>query len=462
MDLLEKLTILADSAKYDASCSSSGSKRQNTKNGIGNGDVSGICHSWGADGRCISLLKILMSNCCIYDCKYCINRCTNNVKRATFTPREIADLTIEFYKRNYIEGLFLSSAVIKDPDFTMERLYETVFILRKEYNFNGYIHVKTIPGCSKELIDKLGNLVDRTSINIELPSNDSLKLLAPQKEKTGILTPMKYISNNIKVSNQEKSKYKDKFVPAGQTTQLIVGATPETDFKIMKLSEGLYNNFKLKRVYYSAYVSINNDSNLPALKAPPLLRENRLYQADWLIRFYGFKIDDLLDNSHPNFNNFLDPKCDWAIRHIENFPVEINKADYYTLLKVPGIGVASAKRIITARRLFNLTFDNLKSLGIVLKRARYFITCNGKYYDNINRFNQNFITENLLFTERVSTGLAQGVQTSLFDSTQKTVLPSKTLAELLENKNDENYKSKVFSTLAPTKFDMVKSITGSL
>ena len=462
MDLLEKLTILADSAKYDASCSSSGSKRQNTKNGIGNGDVSGICHSWGADGRCISLLKILMSNCCIYDCKYCINRCTNNVKRATFTPREIADLTIEFYKRNYIEGLFLSSAVIKDPDFTMERLYETVFILRKEYNFNGYIHVKTIPGCSKELIDKLGNLVDRTSINIELPSNDSLKLLAPQKEKTGILTPMKYISNNIKVSNQEKSKYKDKFVPAGQTTQLIVGATPETDFKIMKLSEGLYNNFKLKRVYYSAYVSINNDSNLPALKAPPLLRENRLYQADWLIRFYGFKIDDLLDNSHPNFNNFLDPKCDWAIRHIENFPVEINKADYYTLLKVPGIGVASAKRIITARRLFNLTFDNLKSLGIVLKRARYFITCNGKYYDNINRFNQNFITENLLFTERVSTGLAQGVQTSLFDSTQKPVLPSKTLAELLENKNDENYKSKFFSTLAPTKFDMVKSITGSL
>ena len=462
MDLLEKLTILADSAKYDASCSSSGSKRQNTKNGIGNGDVSGICHSWGADGRCISLLKILMSNCCIYDCKYCINRCTNNVKRATFTPREIADLTIEFYKRNYIEGLFLSSAVIKDPDFTMERLYETIFILRKEYNFNGYIHVKTIPGCSKELIDKLGNLVDRTSINIELPSNDSLKLLAPQKEKTGILTPMKYISNNIKVSNQEKSKYKDKFVPAGQTTQLIVGATPETDFKIMKLSEGLYNNFKLKRVYYSAYVSINNDSNLPALKAPPLLRENRLYQADWLIRFYGFKIDDLLDNSHPNFNNFLDPKCDWAIRHIENFPVEINKADYYTLLKVPGIGVTSAKRIITARRLFNLTFDNLKSLGIVLKRARYFITCNGKYYDNINRFNQNFITENLLFTERVSTGLAKGVQTSLFDSTQKPVLPSKTLAELLENKNDENYKSKVFSTLAPTKFDMVKSITGSL
>ena len=462
MDLLEKLTILADSAKYDASCSSSGSKRQNTKNGIGNGDVSGICHSWGADGRCISLLKILMSNCCIYDCKYCINRCTNNVKRATFTPREIADLTIEFYKRNYIEGLFLSSAVIKDPDFTMERLYETIFILRKEYNFNGYIHVKTIPGCSKELIDKLGNLVDRTSINIELPSNDSLKLLAPQKEKTGILTPMKYISDNIKVSNQEKSKYKDKFVPAGQTTQLIVGATPETDFKIMKLSEGLYNNFKLKRVYYSAYVSINNDSNLPALKAPPLLRENRLYQADWLIRFYGFKIDDLLDNSHPNFNNFLDPKCDWAIRHIENFPVEINKADYYTLLKVPGIGVASAKRIITARRLFNLTFDNLKNLGIVLKRARYFITCNGKYYDNINRFNQNFITENLLFTERVSTGLAKGVQTSLFDSTQKPVLPSKTLAELLENKNDENYKSKVFSTLAPTKFDMVKSITGSL
>lgn len=397
----------------------------------------------GADGRCISLLKILMSNACIYDCKYCINRCTNSVKRATFTPREIADLTIAFYKRNYIEGLFLSSAVIKNPDYTMERLYEAIFILRKEYNFNGYIHVKTIPGASKELIDKLGHLVDRTSINIELPSNDSLKLLAPQKEKVGILTPMQYISKEISISKQEKSKYKEKFVPAGQTTQLIVGATPETDLKIMKLSESLYNKLSLKRVYYSAYVSINEDSNLPALSSPPLLRENRLYQADWLIRFYGFKIDDLLDDTHPNFHTMLDPKCDWALRNLQHFPVEINKADYNTLLKVPGIGVISAKRIITARKEFNLTFENLKKLGIVLKRARYFITCNGKYYDPIKHFNENFITQNLLFLERTSTSSLNYVQTSLFDNVS----------------NADNF---IFDALSPTKEDKQKCLTGIL
>ena len=397
----------------------------------------------GADGRCISLLKILMSNACIYDCKYCINRCTNSVKRATFTPREIADLTIAFYKRNYIEGLFLSSAVIKNPDYTMERLYEAIFILRKEYNFNGYIHVKTIPGASKELIDKLGHLVDRTSINIELPSNDSLRLLAPQKEKAGILTPMQYISKEISISKQEKSKYKEKFVPAGQTTQLIVGATPETDLKIMKLSESLYNKLSLKRVYYSAYVSINEDSNLPALSSPPLLRENRLYQADWLIRFYGFKIDDLLDETHPNFHTMLDPKCDWALRNLQHFPVEINKADYNTLLKVPGIGVISAKRIITARREFNLTFENLKKLGIVLKRARYFITCNGKYYDPIKHFNENFIAQNLLFLEHISTFSLNYVQTSLFDNIS----------------NADNF---IFDALSPTKEDKQKCLTGIL
>lgn len=397
----------------------------------------------GADGRCISLLKILMSNSCIYDCKYCINRCTNSVKRATFTPREIADLTIAFYKRNYIEGLFLSSAVIRNPDYTMERLYEAIFILRKEYNFNGYIHVKTIPGASKELIDKLGHLVDRTSINIELPSNDSLKLLAPQKEKVGILTPMQYISKEINISKQEKSKYKEKFVPAGQTTQLIVGATPETDLKIMKLSESLYTKLNLKRVYYSAYVSINEDSNLPALSSPPLLRENRLYQADWLIRFYGFKIDDLLDETHPNFHTMLDPKCDWALRNLQYFPVEINKADYNTLLKVPGIGVISAKRIITARREFNLTFENLKKLGIVLKRARYFITCNGKYYDPIKHFNENFIAQNLLFLERTSTPSLNYVQTSLFDNIS----------------NADNF---IFDALSPTKEDKQKCLTGIL
>jgi len=374
-------------------------------------------------GRCISLLKILMSNSCIYDCKYCINRATNDVKRATFSPREIADLTINFYKRNYIEGLFLSSGVIVSPDHTMELLYNTVYILRKEYNFNGYIHTKSISGCSPELISKLGNLVDRMSINIELPSNDSLKLLAPQKEKIGILEPMKYISNNIKTSKLEKSNFKDRFVPAGQTTQLIIGATPETDLKILNLSENLYNKFNLKRVYYSAYISINNDNNLPILNTPPpLLRENRLYQADWLLRFYGFKSNELLNEQNPNFNNLLDPKCDWALRNLDKFPIEINKADYYTLLRIPGIGVISAKRIIHARRSFNLTFENLKKLGIVLKRARYFITCNDKYYDSVKYFKESFINENLLFLEKTNhKPINNNSQLSLFDST----LPSK-------------------------------------
>ncbi len=432
METLDKLKILADSAKYDASCSSSGSNRKNKNNGIGNGNISGICHSWGADGRCISLLKILFSNACIYDCKYCINRCTNSVKRATFTPKEVADLTINFYKRNYIEGLFLSSAVIKSPDTTMELLIKTVSILRNEYHFNGYIHCKSIPGCSKELIDKLGVLVDRLSINIELPSNDSLKLLAPQKEKDGILTPMTYVSNNIKQNKLEKSKFKPNFVPAGQTTQLMVGATPESDLKILQLSEGLYQKLDLKRVYYSAYISVNHDKNLPTLESPPLLRENRLYQADWLLRFYGFKANELLDESHPNFNPILDPKCDWALRNINQFPIEINHADYFTLLRIPGIGVISAKKIIRARRAFLLDFEALKKLGVVLKRAKYFITCKGKYYDKVYKFNQNFIETNLIYQERNELSIPQFKQLSLFDNLQ------------------------------PTKEDKIKCLTGSL
>lgn len=429
---MEKLKVLADSAKYDASCSSSGSSRKNKKNGIGNGDVSGICHSWGADGRCISLLKILFSNCCIYDCKYCINRCTNSVKRATFTPREVADLTINFYKRNYIEGLFLSSAVIKSPDHTMEMLIQTVSILRNEYNFNGYIHCKTIPGCSKELIDILGKLVDRMSINIELPSNHSLKLLAPQKEKTGILEPMAYVSNGIKRNKLEKSKFKTDFVPAGQTTQLMVGATPESDLKILKLSESLYQKLSLKRVYYSAYVSVNNDKNLPSLERPPLLRENRLYQADWLLRFYGFQADELLDETHPNFNHILDPKCDWALRNLHQFPIEINTADYLTLLRIPGIGVISAKKIIRSRRSFLLDFEGLKKLGVVLKRAKYFITCKGKYFDKVYKFNASFIETNLIYQERTTLPQTNFKQLSLFD------------------------------TLQPTKEDKIKCLTGNL
>lgn len=432
METFDKLKILADSAKYDASCSSSGSSRKNKNNGIGNGHVSGICHSWGADGRCISLLKILFSNVCIYDCKYCINRCTNSVKRATFTPQEVADLTINFYKRNYIEGLFLSSAVIKSPDYTMELLIKTVSILRNEHHFNGYIHCKSIPGCSKELIDKLGILVDRLSINIELPSNDSLKLLAPQKEKDGILSPMSYVSNGIKQNKLEKSRFKPSFVPAGQTTQLIVGATPESDLKILKLSEGLYQKLSLKRVYYSAYISVNNDKNLPTLESPPLLRENRLYQADWLLRFYGFKANELLDETHPNFNHILDPKCDWALRNMDKFPIEINTADYFTLLRIPGIGVISAKKIIRARREFLLDFEALKKLGVILKRAKYFITCKGKYYDKVYKFNQNFIETNLIYQERNGLPLPQFQQLSIFDSLQ------------------------------PTKEDKIKCLTGSL
>ena len=430
LDIFEKLKILSDSAKYDASCSSSGSNRKNSYSGIGNGNISGICHSWGADGRCISLLKILFTNACIYDCKYCINRCSNNVKRATFTPREVADLTINFYKRNYIEGLFLSSAVIKSPDYTMELLINTISILRNEYNFNGYIHCKTIPGCSKELIDKLGSMVDRMSINIELPSNDSLKLLAPQKEKTGILTPMSYVSNKMKLNKLEKRK--ENFIPAGQTTQLIIGATPESDLKILKLSESLYKKLSLKRVYYSAYISVNNDKNLPTLESPPLLRENRLYQADWLLRFYGFKADELLSETHPNFNNVLDPKCEWALRNLDKFPIEINKANYFTLIRVPGIGVVSAKKIIKARRNFELNFDSLKKLGIVLKRAKYFITCKGKYYDKVYKFNESFIETNLVYQERNTLNKSDFEQLSLFDKLQ------------------------------PTKEDKIKCLTGSL
>lgn len=371
-------------------------------------------------GRCISLLKILMTNCCMYDCKYCINRCSNNVKRATFTPKEVADLTIGFYKRNYIEGLFLSSAVIKSPDYTMEQMIQAVSLLRNEHHFNGYIHAKTIPGSSKELIDKLGCLVDRMSINIELPSQDSLKLLAPEKSKENIVKPMSYVASMLDVSAQRllpnkrkwaftpslpspRSPVKPKlrqFAPAGQTTQLIVGASPESDLKIIKLSESLYQKFHLKRVYYSAYVSVNEDSNLPTLAKPPLLRENRIYQADWLLRFYGFSADELLNENNPNFNTLLDPKCDWAIRNLQNFPIEVNSADYATLLRVPGIGVISAKRILQARKTCHLQFEHLKKLGVVLKRARYFITCNGKYYDTIQKFNDSFISENLIYLER--------------------------------------------------------------
>ena len=384
MDLKEKLKILADSAKYDASCSSSGSTRTN-KDGIGNASVSGICHSFASDGRCISLLKILLTNSCIYDCKYCLNRRSNNIKRALFTPEEICTITINFYKRNYIEGLFLSSGIIKSPDYTMELMIKTISLLRHKYHFNGYIHAKAIPGASDALLKQLGSLVDRMSANIEIPTENGLKLLAPNKNSKNVEKAMAYIREN-------KSR---KFVPAGQSTQMIVGATKENDLDILRKSEDMYKNYNLKRVFYSAYIPINKDTLLTTLERPPLKRENKLYQADWLMRFYNFKVKDLLTEDNPNFNILIDPKADWALRHMEEFPKEVNKCSYYDLLKIPGIGIKSAKRIITSRKVFTLSFKDLKKMGVVLKRAQYFITCNGHYMANKEFFNKDFIEYNL-------------------------------------------------------------------
>jgi len=415
MELQKKLEILAAAAKYDVSCSSSGINRKNTKGGLGNSNPYGICHSWSDDGRCISLLKILFTNYCIYDCAYCVNRLSNDIPRAAFTPHEVAGLTINFYRRNYIEGLFLSSSIIKDPNYTMEQLYETVRILRKEYKFNGYIHLKAIPGADLSLIEASGKLVDRMSLNIELPSNRGLKLLAPQKKRENILKPMEFVSSKIVETKDNKKFFKSSanFVPAGQSTQLIIGATPDHDLKILRLSEGLYKSYGLKRVYYSAYVPVSANPNLPAISKPPLLREHRLYQADWLLRYYGFKSSELLDEEHPNFDTLLDPKCCWALRNMHLFPVEINKADYEMLLRIPGVGVRSVKKIIAARKVKQLDFDDLKKLGIVLKRARFFITCKGKYFSNIG-LNETHIRQALI--DKSHTSQDNYEQISLFSS----------------------------------------------
>jgi len=402
MDIFEKLEVLSAAAKYDVSCSSSGSTRKNTPGGIGNAEKSGICHSWSADGRCISLLKVLLSNQCIYNCAYCVNKASNDIPRASFTPDEVADLTINFYRRNYIEGLFLSSAVVKSPDHTMELLIQAVRKLREHYKFNGYIHLKAIPGADHLQIAEAGRLVDRMSVNIELPSNEGLRLLAPQKNKEAIIKPMNFISSQITQNTDERKHYRgtSKFVPAGQSTQLIVGATADHDISILKLSENLYNRFSLKRVYYSAYMPVTTHPNLPAINNPPLLREHRLYQADWLLRYYGFKADELLDIGKPNFDTELDPKSDWAIRNIRLFPVEINQVDYEMLLRIPGIGVRSALRIVTARRVSSLSYDDLKKLGVVLKRAKYFITCRGKYFGELG-MNDILIRQGLLLKKPV-------------------------------------------------------------
>ncbi|RKD28921.1 putative DNA modification/repair radical SAM protein [Lacrimispora algidixylanolytica] len=402
LSVQKKLEILSDAAKYDVACTSSGVDRKGKAGTLGNTENAGICHSFSADGRCISLLKILFTNQCIYDCKYCINRSSNDVPRTSFTPEEVCQLTIQFYRRNYIEGLFLSSGILHSPDYTMDLIYQTLKKLREEYHFHGYIHVKAIPGADPVLIEKTGFLADRMSINLELPTAEGLKKLAPGKSRSKILTPMKQIQRGITANRFELMEYKKapSFVPAGQSTQMIVGATPENDFQMMMVAEALYQKYDLKRVFYSAFVPVNQDINLPALPGgPPLLREHRLYQADWLMRFYGFQAGELLSEDRPNFNTLLDPKCDWALRHLELFPVEVNLADYFTLLRVPGMGVKSAKRIIAARKNGPLDFDALKRIGVVLKRAIYFITCSGKMMYPV-KINEDYICSHLIGDEK--------------------------------------------------------------
>ena len=421
MDILDKLKILTDAAKYDVACTSSGNDRSNDGKGLGSAVGCGICHTFAADGRCVSLLKVLMTNYCVYDCKYCVNRQSNDTRRTAFTPRELADLTISFSRSNYIEGLFLSSGVIKNPNYTCERMIKALSILRYEYNFQGYIHAKAIPGADPKLIAQLGLLADRMSCNIELPSQESLARLAPDKTKSSILTPMALIRDRQQESKAELIRYQHapSFAPAGQSTQMIVGASPETDYQILKLTEGLYHKYQLKRVFFSAYTPVVENPLLPALDTkPPLLREHRLYQADWLLRFYHFEADEILDADHPSFNPLVDPKCNWALHHPEIFPIEINRASYEILLRVPGIGPRSAKRILTARRMAPLTFDGLKKIGVVLKRAQYFILCNGRTAAGLV-LSQDTVIRSLLSTQGVEHMneylQTQPEQLSLFD-----------------------------------------------
>ena len=399
MSVMEKLRILTDAAKYDVACTSSGTSRGNDGTWLGNCVQMGICHSFAADGRCISLLKILFTNECIFDCKYCINRRSNDVPRASFTPDEICELTIEFYRRNYIEGLFLSSGILKSPDYTMELICAAREKLRKVYRFQGYIHVKAIPGASEELIERAGFLADRMSVNLELATAEGLRTLAPHKTRDKILKPMRLVQNGRSQNAYELKVYHHapSFVPAGQSTQMIVGATPETDYQMLHVAETLYQRFDLKRVFYSAFVSVNVDKALPAKtdQGPPLLREHRLYQADWLLRYYKFEAKELLTEEEPNFNPLFDPKCNWALRHLEYFPVEVNRAPYEMLLRVPGLGYRSAGRIVRARRLGTLDFQDLKKIGVVLKRAMYFLTCNGRMMYPV-KLEQDYIARNLL------------------------------------------------------------------
>lgn len=420
MDVLEKLAILTDAAKYDAACTSSGGSRAAKKGYIGNtsSSVAGCCHTFSADGRCVTLLKVLFTNRCVYDCKYCVNRRSNETRRTAFTPEELADLTIQFYRRNYIEGLFLSSGVFRSPDYTTELMIQSLRLLREQYRFNGYIHAKAIPGTSPELVEQLGFLADRLSVNIELPSEAGLKTLAPDKTKGAILAPMRQIQLRNRQSKEELVKYRHapKFAPAGQSTQLIVGATADSDFHILRLTQSLYDRYRLKRVFYSAYVPVVEHALLPARDVkPPLLREHRLYQADWLLRFYGFRAEELLDENAPDFDPRLDPKCCWALQHPEYFPIEVNRADYEALLRVPGVGVLSAKRILTARRAGPLHMEQLPKLGVVMKRAQYFLTASGKIADGL-RFTPDSLLRGLIAAEAPSLPQPVMEQLSLFDS----------------------------------------------
>jgi len=426
MDIMQKLEILADAAKYDVACTSSGNDRAAKRGALGNAVSGGICHSFTADGRCVSLLKILLTNSCVYDCQYCNNRSSNDIPRATFTPHEVAELTMRFYQRNYIEGLFLSSAVVKTPDYTMELLISALRLVRETYNFNGYIHVKAIPGADEALIRQAGLLADRMSVNIELPSQVSLAKLAPDKTKTNILAPMKQLRDGITQNKNELTLYRHapKFAPAGQSTQMIVGASPESDSKIVTLAEGLYKQYRLKRVFYSAYSPVGVNPLLPTAR-PPLRREHRLYQADWLLRFYGFSAKELFGDPDENLSLDMDPKCHWALNNLQEFPIEITKADRMTLLRVPGIGQGSADKIIAARRVGSLTFEDLKKMRVVLKRAKYFILCNGKMYEKTN-----LVPENLTRRLTESVPISQS-QLSLFDTNPEAFQKQ----ELLPQKN---------------------------
>jgi len=404
----EKLEILADAAKYDVSCSSSGSKRKNTKDGLGNATGMGICHTYTQDGRCVSLLKILLTNHCIFDCAYCVSRRSNDVKRAAFTVQEVVDLTINFYKRNYIEGLFLSSGIFKDVDYTMERLVRIAKKLRTEHKFNGYIHLKAIPGASDELIHEAGLYADRLSVNLEIPSEMSLKKVAPEKDYASAYKPMNYLSKTIQGLKEEKKVIKStpNFSPGGQSTQLVIGATPENDKHILELAGSLYKEQKLKRVYYSGYIPISDDERLPALREAPLRRENRLYQADWLLRFYGFKVSEIVDDEHPHLDLELDPKMGYALRHPQFFPVDVNKADYEWILRIPGVGVKSAKKIVQARKFGRLRREHLQKIGVVWKRAKYFLISADRDFINLG-FNPEVIRQQLLHSTKPKKNPAQ-------------------------------------------------------